>query len=466
MTQYKYNSTDLLKSVQLTQHEEFLLKESKTFCMYPWIHIHAFPSGEAYPCCHAETAHSMGNCRNKSLEEIFYDKPLQQLRHDLLNDIPNPACGRCYEQERMGLFSGRRSANKHHGHNIKKIYDNPFELTYWDIRFSNLCNLSCRTCGDIFSSSWYQDQQKLVESLFVESYYDIADPSWPKITSVNDYKNLPDNIRNECQNIHGLRIPYQLIKEKDKNAGPLTYAGRWETDMWEQLEPHLDHVEQIYFAGGEPLLMEEHYNILEELVRRERFDVHLIYNTNFTHTKLKTRSVFDYWKLFKKVSVGASLDGEGARAEYIRNGTNWDTVLRNRQEMLEKCPEIDFYISATLSILNALHLPDFHRSWVDQKLIRPQDFNVNILQGPADYRIDIAPKAYKEKIRQKYLDHLEWLKPFDHLQRATVGYSSALNFLNNDNSSLLPEFWKKTHRLDKIRNQNVLDFLPELKELQ
>jgi hypothetical protein len=66
--------------------------------------------------------------------------------------------------------------------------------------------------------------------------------------------------------------------------------------MWTQLEPHLDYVEQIYFAGGEPLLMEEHYRILDELVRRKRFDVRLIYNTNFTHTDLKGNSVFEYWK--------------------------------------------------------------------------------------------------------------------------------------------------------------------------
>ena len=44
--------------------------------------------------------------------------------------------------------------------------------------------------------------------------------------------------------------------------------------------------------------MEEHYKILDELVKRNRFDVRLIYNTNFTHTKLKNNSVFEYWKLF------------------------------------------------------------------------------------------------------------------------------------------------------------------------
>lgn len=462
MSHYQYNSTDLLKPVELTQMEEFLLKESKTFCMYPWIHIHAFPNGDAYPCCHAEIRHSIGNCKKNTLQEIFYADPMQKLRQDLLNEIPNPTCNRCYEQERMGVFSGRRSANKHHGHNIKKIHDNRFELTYWDIRFSNLCNLSCRTCGDIFSSSWYQDQQRLIESLFIASYQDVADPSWPDIASIKDYLELPERIQKECIDVHGLRVPDGFSSPKKRVSTPLVYAGRWETDMWQQLEPHLDYVEQIYFAGGEPLLMDEHYFVLEELVKRERFDVRLLYNTNFTHIKLKNKSVFDYWKLFDKVAVGASLDAEGARAEYIRHGTKWDAILRNRYEMLEHCPDTDFYLSPTLSILNALHLPDFHRSWVDKGLIRPQDVNINILQGPADYRIDIATLPYKEKIRDRYLEHLEWLNPLDHLERATVGYRSALNFLENDNSSLIKDFWKKTHMLDKIRNENVLDFLPEL----
>lgn len=465
MNQYKYNSTDLLRSVDLDAREEFLLKESKTFCMYPWIHIHAFPTGEAYPCCHAEIDHSVGNCRTKTLEQIFYDAPMQKLREDMLNEVPNPTCNRCYEQEKMGVFSGRRSANKHHGHRIKQVQSNPFELTYWDIRFSNLCNLSCRTCGNIFSSSWYQDQQKLIEALFVSSVKSIADPSWPAVDSVEDFLQLPVSLQKEATDTHGLRVPSELLESNKKTATPLVYAGRWETDMWEQLEPHLDYVEQIYFAGGEPLLMEEHYNILEELLKRERFDVRLIYNTNFTHTRLKTRSVFDYWKEFDRVSIGASLDAEGARAEYIRHGTKWDTVVRNREEMLEKCPQIDFYISPTLSILNALHLPDFHRSWVDKGLIRAQDLNVNILQGPADYRIDIASPQYKEKIRIKYQEHLEWLRPLDNLERATVGFRSALNFLENDNSSLLPDFWKKVHMLDSIRGENVFESLPELADL-
>jgi MoaA/NifB/PqqE/SkfB family radical SAM enzyme len=416
---YNYNSTNLVRPIELTEREEFLLKDSKTFCIYPWIHLHVYPTGEAYPCCHAEMAYLVGNTRFKSLEEIYRDAPMRELRKDMLNERPNPACGRCYEQEESGFFSGRRSANKHHGHQIKRIDDDKFQMSYWDIRFSNLCNLSCRSCGHIFSSSWYQDQAKL------------AGGDWTEKNQV------------------------------------LNYAGRTETDIWEQLIPHLDYVEQIYFAGGEPLMMKEHYNILDELERRGRFDVRLIYNTNFTQVKLKDRTVFDYWKRFKSVAVGASLDAMGPRAEYIRKGTDWDRVERNRFSMLETCPDVDFYISPTLSIMNAWHLPDFHRDWTVRGLIQAKDLNVNILQDPIHYRLDIAPAEYKQRLQVRFEEHLEWLRPQDPLNRATVGFESAVNFMMaTDNTKLIPTFWNKIQQLDTIRQEYILDVLPELGDLQ
>jgi hypothetical protein len=156
----------------------------------------------------------------------------------------------------------------------------------------------------------------------------------------------------------------------------------------------------------------------------------------------------------------------GPRAEYIRKGTNWDTVERNRAQMIAVCPNVDFYISPTLSIMNAQHLPDFHRAWVDKEYIRPQDLNVNILQDPAYLRIDMATADYKEKLVAKYLTHLEWLRPQDALQRATVGFESAINFMMaTDNTHLLPKFWSKTRELDAIRNEDILKTIPELEAL-
>ena len=425
---YTYNSRDpvKVKLADLEERENFLLSESKTFCMYPWIHLHAYPTGEAYPCCHAEMGvGQVGNCKKNTLKEIWNSPEQKQLRKDMLTEAENPACGRCYEQEKSGFFSGRQSANKHHGHHIEKIKHTTedgeykdFEMSYWDIRFSNLCNLSCRSCGHIFSSSWYKDQVAL------------AGPEW------------------------------------EKNNSVINYAGRFKTDMMAQLMQHLDYVEQIYFAGGEPLMMHEHYVILEELERRGKFDVRLIYNTNFTHVQLKDRLVFDYWKKFDSVSVGASLDAMGPRAEYIRKGTKWNVVEENRRKMLEICPDVDFYISPTLSIMNALHIPDFHREWVELGLLKPQDLNINILQDPDHYRIDIAPPEYKYELLKKYSKHLEWLRPLDRLNRATVGFEGASEYLKTDNTHLIEKFWSKTNQLDGIRKENILDIIPELGALK
>jgi len=426
--QYQYGSSNPIK-INLNDVDDksrFMLSESKTFCIYPWIHMHAWPTGQAYPCCHAKQHPVYGNVRTHTLKEIWNDNQMKQLRMNMLNETSSETCSKCYEQEDAGFFSGRQSANKHHGHHIQKVHNtkpdgtyDKFAMSYWDIRFSNLCNLKCRSCGHIFSSQWYQDQAKL------------AGGDWKEHNTV------------------------------------LNIAGRNPTDMWEQLIPHLDYVEQIYFAGGEPLLMDEHYQILDELDRRGRYDVRLIYNTNFTHTELKDKSVFEYWKKFHNVAVGASLDAMGPRGEYIRKGTDWAVVEANRRKMLEVCPRVDFYISPTLSIMNALHLPDFHRDWVEKGLLNPQDLNVNILQDPVYYRIDIAPEEYKQKIKNKLKAHLEWLRPLDHLNRATVGFESAINFMmSTDNTHLIDTFWRKTHELDAIRNETILDIIPELKALK
>lgn len=425
---YQYTHLDPMKIdiEDLTEQERFLLTKSSTFCMYPWIHFHAYPNGSAYPCCMADMQFPIGDMRKNTIQEIWNQAPMKEIRRQMLNEQPVTACNRCYEQESTGFVSGRISANKHHGHLINRVHETKpdgtldrFELTYWDIRFSNLCNLSCRSCGHIFSSSWYKDQAKL------------AGPEWKKTHKV------------------------------------LNYAGRFETDAWDQLVEHIEHVEQIYFAGGEPLLMEEHYKILDELVRQKKFNVRLIYNTNFTHTNLKDKSVFEYWKLFDSVSIGASLDGSGRHGEYIRKGTEWNKIEQNRIDMMAICPKVDFYISPTLSIMNAWHLPDFHRDWVERGLIKPQDLNVNILQDPPYYRIDIAPMKYKQQLRIKYQEHLEWLKNQDPLERASEGFKSAINFMMaTDNTHLIDTFWRKTHELDVIRSEQLLDVIPELHALQ
>jgi sulfatase maturation enzyme AslB (radical SAM superfamily) len=245
------------------------------------------------------------------------------------------------------------------------------------------------------------------------------------------------------------------------------FAGRTELDMWEQLEPHIPYLEQIYFAGGEPLMMEEHYRILKELVKREMFNVKLIYNTNFSRLALKDDNVLEYWKLFQNVGVGASLDAMGPRAEYIRKGTKWDQIERNREQMLEVCPNTDFYVSATVSLYNVLHVSDFHKDWVNKGYVKAQDWNINILQGPERDRVDVLPQKFKIEAKNKIDDHIKWLEPQDHLRRAIGSYQGLVNIMmKDDRSYLLGEFFRTNDRLDQYRQESFEQVFPELSSLR
>jgi sulfatase maturation enzyme AslB (radical SAM superfamily) len=245
------------------------------------------------------------------------------------------------------------------------------------------------------------------------------------------------------------------------------YAGRNEDDMWEQMQEHIPHLEQIYWAGGEPLIMKEHWKVLDELVKREMFHVRLIYNTNFSEMKFKSREVFEMWKLFDCVSIGASLDGNYARGEYIRKGQDWKQTVENRERMIEVCPNVDFYVSSTVSMMNVLHITDFHREWADLGLLRPMDWNINILQHPHRYRVDVLPQHLKEQAKAKIEEHLEWLRPLDSLQRATSGYEGVINFMmQQDSTYLIPEFFKYNNLIDDVRKEDFFKVFPELTDLK
>jgi radical SAM protein with 4Fe4S-binding SPASM domain len=420
--EYGAKEPEKLKIKDMTPKQKELLIESESFCMLPWMHLHAYPDGRAYPCCFAFDPYPVGDLNKQSLKEVFNNDKMKEMRLRMLNNKKSRECIKCYDQEKSGFFSLRLSSNKHFGHNIGLVDSTQsdgtadFMIKYWDIRFSNLCNMACRSCGTWFSSNWYEDHKKLTGS----------PPPHAKIMKV----------------------------------------GRSSNDMWEQMLESFDHAEQFYFAGGEPLIMEEHYRILKELDKRKMYHVRLIYNTNFSKLKFKDLDVLELWNKFDSVSVGASLDAEGKRGEFMRKGTVWKDAVANRKRMLEICPKVDFYISSTVGLINALHIVDFHRNWTDQGLLKPQDFNFNLLQYPFWQRIDLLSSSYKQKVKEKYEKHLEWLRPQDHLTRATKGFESGLDYMmRRDNFNHFHKFKDGMQKLDAIRNENILEVFPELKEL-
>lgn len=394
-----------------------LLFDNPSFCMAPWTHLTVSTDQKVYPCCKIKNF-EVGNLKVNTLEEIWNDLPLKELRKSMLNGQRHTACSNCYNEEDSNKNSYRHYINRKLIDHISKTdstsedgsVDN-FKINYLHFYFSNLCNLACRTCGPTLSSSWHAISSKLGE---------IPATTSALITANQDGK------------------------------------------LFEEFKQHLDHIDIIKFTGGEPLIIQEFYDILDLLIDKNRMDIELFYNTNLMQLTYRGRSILDLWKKFPRVTIGASLDGEYSRGEYIRSFSKWNTILENQKQIKNQCPNVYFFVSATLSIINCLHLPDFHRSWVDQGLINPQDFDINLVESPSYLSVVNAPEQLKNQIKLKYRAHLKWLNQVDKTSRSVVAFESVIKLIDTPGVFDKNTFWSRINQLDQYHQTNLLTTFPEL----
>lgn len=418
-----------------TELDRSRFKESKVFCMAPWVSLHVAPQGHVFPCC--ISAHYLeerqGDMRQNSLEEIWNSPKMKTLRQNMLAEKRSKQCELCYQYEKVGEKSSRQDFNKEFGdffnlidhHTTKDGGLDKYEIRYVDFRVSNLCNFRCRICSHHFSTSWFTESVKL----------GLAKP---------DQKRL-------------------VVPMDDPE------------DIWNQIETMLPYLEHIHFAGGEPMITEEHYRILNYLVEHNRFNVKLSYNTNFSEMAYKGQDVMLLWKKFRTVTVCASLDGMGSRGELMRKGQNWEQTVINRKRMLKVCPNVTFILTPAVGVLNVLHLPDFYRYCVENRLLKPKHLNVYLVFEPEFYNIQTLPEFFKQRIRDKYDEFLKtYVSKFRSRIRATVEaqFTRVLDHLNNPEEfrSDLESYHQQTltsfnDKLDALRDEDVVSVFPELKDL-
>ena len=394
------------------------LKNSKHFCMMPWTHMHLWPAGTTYPCCMSDPEFPIGNTQEQSLQEIWNGEELRNIRMNMLQDKPSKECRRCYELEENGMSTLRTGSIGNYAHHWDKVEATSDDgsagdvnMAYMDIRFSNLCNLKCRSCGPQFSSSWFEDHKAIYGKL-----------NHPKILQVRDEMK----------------------------------------SFMDELDPLLESVERVYWAGGEPLITKEHYNILVKWIAMDKRDVSMDYTTNFTQMYYKKKTAFDYWNKFENVRVAASLDANHARGEYLRKNMVWSEVVQNRRTMIEQCPHVYFELTPTVSVYNVLNLPDFHKEWIEEGLLEPKNIRINILLDPTYMRLSILPPWIKSKVAERYHEHIAYLKQFDNIAGVINDYESILNFMEKERTDEIKMFKFKTQRIDTLRQENLLDVFPEL----
>lgn len=406
--------------------KKMMLEDNPAFCIYPWIHLHTTPEGRAAPCCIAKATdviEGVGNSRTQSLMELVNSEKMKKLRLDMLAGVKNEQCQKCYWHEEVGIRSSRQAANKDFEHTFNDVIDytnlddgslSNFEMRYFDIRFSNICNFKCRTCGAGYSSQWEHEDLK--------------------------HKML------------GKPVP--------KNDNP---------KFLEDVLAQIPYMEVAYFAGGEPLITEEHYIILEEMIRQKKTNIQLRYNTNLSNFKFKNKDLLALWKRFDyKVSIYASIDHYGERAEYIRHGTDWG-VIESNFLTAQAQPFIDIQMNTVVSVFNFVTLLEFYQYITSKNMLKPESYTYSLYctPSPAYLNCQILPIALKDAGKAKLNLAIAMMNKFKFREDQIQHLVNAQNYVSDKDlwEDQKKMFRNEVKRLDAIRGEDFLKVFPELSEM-
>jgi len=429
-----------------------------TFCPVPWNFQAIQNNGCVRVCCQMNSTEDRGtllkdngipyNARRDNLNEARNADLIKDVRASMLNGKWHKSCQRCQSEEESGLSSRRtyeqRNWPEHTLNWAKNITDtdgtldiDKSPLVYYDLRFGNMCNLACRMCGPEDSHTWYKDHVAL------------------------EGPEFPDT--------HG-------VVKLEKNE-----KGRWTTDhydwhksykFWDQLESNLKNIQHVYMAGGEPLMIERHYEFLQKcLDANVAKNIILEYNTNLTNVPQR---VLDMWLEFKEVRIGASIDGYGDILEYQRYPAKWSAIEKNLRKIDELPSNVTAWIACTVTTANVFHLPDFMIWKLEQNFKKINAFknkpiiSYHVAHRPWPSCIRVLTPEVKTQVVEYYeIRKLDFEKYGEHIytkaNQLLDGVSSYMNA--KDENTHRAWFVQFTKDLDMLRGQNILDIVPQYKEM-
>lgn len=383
------------------------------FCIAPWMHMHVEPDGDVQLCCASNWKHeyqrSLGNLNESSPEDIWNNNQYRMVRKNMLEGKKMPQyCSPCYDREAGAINQTERQRYNREFASSMNLVDETLDdgtlqtlkLKYLDIRFNNLCNLKCRTCGPDWSTSWANEM--------------------------------------------GI-------------AKPLLY-----NDTWKKLMPYLDELEKVYFAGGEPLMTPEHYDFLEELTKINT-NIELLYTSNFSRLELKGKHVLDYWPQFRLVSAIASIDHYGEYASYVRTNSDYNVIINNINVIRDAgYSNVQPAVTSVYSIYNATKLGDFIiHLFEDGAIQNMHQIVFNILVNPDYQMATIMPKSALEVAQENTQKGIDYLKARGENPQKL---QSAIDWLTNNHNYDKIKFDKfvgYNRDLDKIRGTDFDRMYPE-----
>jgi sulfatase maturation enzyme AslB (radical SAM superfamily) len=458
---------------QLTkwQNQIAQVSGSKTFCVLPWIHLATRPNGDMRICCVANASgadtgdYTVGLVKMEDGKPANFgtDLPTQAFNNDYMRSVRKTmlageiplSCTKCFKEETEGIASKRiwETGSWHYdGVDIPELIRQtdedgnvPYKLQYLDLRLGHTCNLKCIMCSPHDSSQWVNEHKKVFP--IFQSELIKKQMSWDRKDFNNFWHENPE--------------------------------------FWEEIYEQIPNIKQLYFAGGEPLMIREHKTFLLEIIKRGYADkISLRYNTNGL---LVDQDIIDVWSHFRKVKVGLSLDGMETRGHYIRYPLDWEVIEQSLQ-MLDNAPDnIQTNIAFAVQILNIKHVPDFIK-WKVKSNFKKVNFDknasgqtmaggligVHLLWIPTWLSLRVLPAQDKQHVRQLFNELKQWL--WDNYTQDTEFWTTnpygwkrwegILDWMDaEDHTNLLPDFREYINTMDKQRNTDFKSVFPELQHL-
>lgn len=392
---------------------------SKTWCVNAFYGLQASNGGETRACCmyrrqEEEVELKLGI---DNLEKHFNYKELVKLREDATNNVRNPGCRRCWEEEDGGISSKRVRDNKKYKERIEKGLEEYQGLAFLELNLGNTCNLRCRTCGPHASSQWAKES-------FDVYYKDTVTHS--KFTEfIRRYNNSYDD----------------------------------DSPFWEDLENNLPTIKKLDFYGGEPFMAKKMWRVLQVAVEKGYAkDIELNYATNGSFWP----DGVEYFQHFKIVNISFSIDGIGKQFEFLRYLADWSIVKENMEKARsyqEKHPNVKVGWCVTLSNLNIYYLPEL----IEEYYKTYENFGcyLNLVHAPRPFNISIMP----DNIKKTVLDKLYAVpKEYKHIWTQLPGI---IGFIENGvyESENWEKFLDKICVHDEYRSQDYAEVFPEFAKI-
>ena len=444
---------------------------TETFCVLPWIHMATRPNGDMRLCC-TSNASGAGDNHEVGLVKMEDGKPanfgkhtpleawnndyMKSVRTTMLNGEIPASCTGCFKEESQGIVSKRiwETGTWHRDDNgvdipelIRQTKEDgtvPENLKYLDLRLGHTCNIKCVMCSPHDSSKWVADHKKLIPVL--------QDPE----------------------------VKRQMQWDRK------TFNNKWheKDSFWKEINAQIPNLRQVYFAGGEPLMIKEHKMFIKEIIRQGYQDKILLrYNSNGL---LVDEELIELWSKFHKVKFAVSVDASFERDDYIRFPTKFADVERTLH-MLDNTPDnIHISMATAVQIFNIKHMPDFIK-WKINSNFKKMNIglvggvkmggglvNMHLVHIPTFLNITILPEQDKQEVRERFAELKTWLwenytQDDDFWIHNPSGWSKWEGLLTHmdsaDNSHLLPGFKEYVNKLDAIRKLNAADIFPELAHL-